>query len=256
MAIKLLVNAEAGVGKTTSISSFGNETFVVSRDAKDFTLPIPHMVVDSWYDMKTFLYGGKVIDGADTIQVDGVTDKIAAYTEKMGQPPKNVVIDSVSQIWLDVIEKASLKPNVYGSQGSEATKELGLLTKFIHEYLELNGVNIILLNHIIKEKLDGKPTGTFIPFGTGKFKDKGAFYSIVNESITIEAVGSNRCVYTKDIDKLARTTLKDIPEKMWMENIINPDKTRKLKDDEEYFTLKGHLDKLEAAQANISDFRL
>ena len=255
-AIKLLVNAEAGVGKTSLLSSFGNETFVVSRDAKEFQLPIPHMMVDKWVDMNTFLYGGDVKTANGTEHIHGVAEKIAVYAEKLGQPPKNVVFDSVSQIWMDVIEKASLTPNVYGSQGAEITKEIGLFVKFMHEYLELNGVNIIMLNHIIKEKKDGEFTGTYIPFGTGKFKDKGGYFSTVSESITIVPSGQNRVVYFNDLNKMARTTLPDMPEKMWLTNIINPAKSKKLAEDESYFSLKEHLDKLLAVSSKAAEFRL
>jgi hypothetical protein len=259
MSIKILVNGIAGSGKTSLIESFGNETFVVSRDAKNFMFPIPHMMVDKWYDMTTFLYGadtGQVDDAGNKIRIEGVADKITLYTQKMGKPPENVVIDSGSQIWMDVIEKASLTPNVYGSQGAEVTKEMGIFTKFIHEYLELNGVNVILLNHVIEEKVEGAFTGTYLPFGTGKFKDKGGFYSTVNESVTVALEGENRFVYTNSVAKMARTTLKDLPTKMYVKNIVNPDKSKKLKEGEKYFSLKDHLEKLKASRVNIAEFQL
>ena len=257
MSIKLLVNSEAGVGKTSLLRTLGNETFVVSRDAKNFTLPIPHMMVEKWYDMTTFLYGGKVKDAnGTTVEVEGVAQKMHIYTDKMGKPPENVVFDAVSQIWMDVIEKASLKQNVFGSQGAEVTKELGLLVKFIHEFLELNGVTVILLNHIIKEKVDGEYTGRYLSFGSGKFLEKKGFFSTVNEAITLTANGQNRTVHIKDLDKLSRTTLPDVPEKYYLENIINPAKSRKLGEGEKYFSLKEHLDLLKAQANTTADFRI
>ncbi len=256
-AIKLLINSEAGVGKTSLLSSLGVETFVVSRDAKDFNLPIPHMLVDKWYSMDIFLYGGVVKEGGESVTIAGVADKINTYAEKTGKAPENVAIDSVSQIWLDVIEKASLTPNVYGSQGAEVTMEMGKLVKFIHEFLELNGVNVILLNHIIKEKADGTETGVYIPFGTGKFLSKGAFYSTVNEAITIIASGQNRVVYTRDINKMARTSLTDIPSKLAVENIVNPEKSKKLEAGQtEYFTLKSHINTLVEIANKAEEFRI
>lgn len=257
MSIKLLINGIAGAGKTDLLGTLGKESFVVSRDAKKFMLPIPHMLVDKWYDMSTFLYGGehKNEDGAKEY-VPGVYDKLMVYADKMGQPPENVAIDSVSQIWMDVIDKASLTPNVYGSQGAEVTKEMGLFVKFVHEVLELNGINVILLNHVIEEKVDGKPTGSYVPFGSGKFKEKGAFYATVNEAVTVVPQGTNRYVYTRNDDKQARTTLKDIPDKVWIENNVHPEKSKKLQAGEEYFTLKGHLDKLLSTQVQVDDYRM
>lgn len=257
MSTKLLINGIAGAGKTDLLRTLGKETFVVSRDAKKFTLPIPHMLVDTYYDMNTLLYGANLKDeNGEPFRVDGIYDKIAAYVEKMGEPPKNVVIDSVSQIWMDVIDTASLKPNVYGSQGAEVTKEIGLFVKFVHEVLELNGINVILINHVIEEKEDGKVTGAYVPFGSGKFKDKGAFYSTVNEAITIIPDGANRSVYTRGPSKQARTFLTDIPDKMPVENTVHPEKSKKLKPDESYFSLKAHIDKLLETQEAVEDFRL
>ena len=174
MAVKLLISGLAGSGKTELLRTLGKETFVVSRDAKNFSLPLPHMLVDTYYDMDTFLYGSKQQDedGNETY-VPGVVDKLEAYAEKFGSYPETVVIDSVSQIFMDVIDVASQTPNVYGSQGAEVTKELAKLTQFIHEGLELHGMNVILINHVIEEKVEGKVTGCYIPFGSGKFLQKG-----------------------------------------------------------------------------------
>ena len=130
------------------------------------------MLVEEWVDMETFLYGGDVRTEGGKKHIDGVAEKLNAYHDKMGKVPEIVVFDSVSQIWMDVIEKASLTPNVYGSQGAEVTKELGIFVKFVHEYLEMNDITVVLLNHVIKEKADGVETGAYIPFGTGKFLTK------------------------------------------------------------------------------------
>ena len=173
MAAKILVNGIAGAGKTELLRSLTEGAFVVSRDAKEFSLPIPHMLVDTYYNMKTLIYGGTIkVDGED-VHIDGITDKMEKYNEKVGSYPTTVVIDSVSQIFMDVIDKASQTANVYGSQGAEVTKEMAILTQFIHESLELSGISVILLNHVIEEKADGKNTGAYIAFGQGKFLAKG-----------------------------------------------------------------------------------
>jgi len=258
MAIKLLISGLAGAGKTELLRSLGKETFVVSRDAKNFSLPIPHMLVDVYYDMDTLLYGGTRVDEEteESITIPGIMDKLEAYSNRFGQYPETVVIDSVSQIFMDVIDKASQTPNVYGSQGAEVTKEMAKLTQFIHETLELNGINVLLVNHVIEEKEDGKLTGELIPFGSGKFLQKGGFFSTTNEAITIVLEGSHRVVYTRNPRKQARTMLTGLPEKLYLENTVNPDKSKKLKDGEYYFNLKDHLQTLKENQQNVEEWSI
>jgi len=257
MAIKLLVSGLAGAGKTELLRSLGKETFVVSRDAKQFSLPIPHMLVDTYYDMDTLLYGATIKDDEGNDQlIPGIVDKLDAYSEKFGSYPETVVIDSVSQIFMDVIDKASQTPNIYGSQGAEITKEIAKLTKFVHEFLELNGVNVILINHVIEEKAEGKFTGELIPFGSGKFLQKGGFFSTVNESITLVLEGTHRVVYTRDPRKQARTMLPNTPDKMYLKNTVHPDKSKKLKDGEEYFSLNEYLQKLIGNQTNVEEWSI
>lgn len=257
MSFKLLVNGLAGAGKTQLLKTLDPETtFVVSRDAKNFTLELPHMLVDNYYNMTTLLYGGKVKDeNGDDVEIPGIIDKLNAFVDHFGNPPKVVVIDSVSQIFMDVIEVASLTPNVYGSQGAEVTKEMGLLTKFLHEELEQNGISTIFLNHVIEEKADGKKTGDYISFGSGKFLEKGGFYSITNEAITLTMEAGHRIIYTRGRDKLARTFLEEVPTKMYVENYENPEKSKKLKDGEKYFTLADYVNALEASQKSVDKFR-
>jgi len=255
--IKLLINGVAGAGKTELLRPFGKETFVISRDAKNFSLPIPHMLVDTYYDMDTFINGATEKDeNGNDIYIPGVLDKLDAYVEKFGKPPENVVIDSVSQIFMDVIDVASQKPNVYGSQGAEVTKEMAKLTQFIHEGLELQGINVILINHVIKEKEDGKFINSYVSFGSGKFLDKGGFYSTTNESILLALEGANRVVITRGTDKQARTMLTDIPDKYYVENFVHPEKSRKLKEGEEYFNLKTHLATLTATQVEAEEWAI
>ncbi len=244
-SIKILINGVAGAGKTSLLTTLGKETFVVSRDAKKFGLGIPHMLVENYQDMDTLIYGE-----------EGIITTIDKYEEKFGKYPENVVIDSVSQITMDVIDKASQTPNVYGSQGAEITKEMATFVKFIHEDLELNGINVILLNHVIPEKDEGKETGAYSQFGQGKFLAKGGFYAATNEAITIVPSGNHRAVYLRGTKKQARTTLSDMPDKMPVENYVNPSKSPKLKEGEKYFNLKSHIETLVASQKKVTDWVL
>ena len=255
MAIKLVVNGVAGAGKTDLLRTLGKETLVVSRDSKAFSLPLPHMLVDVFYDMTTLCYGGdKTVDG-EKAHINGVVDVMENYATKFGEYPTNVAFDTVSQLFMDVIDNASQRPNVYGSQGAEVTKEMAIFTKFLHE-LELNGINIILFNHVIEEKADGKKTGAYTSFGSGKFLEKGGFYSVVNEAVTLYEEGTHRKVHISGKDKLARTLLEDIPDTMYVENSRYPDKSKKLKEGEEYYSLAWHMNKLLEAQQSVEEWSL
>lgn len=257
MTVKLLVNAIAGGGKTSLLESMGEDTFVVSRDAKSFGFALPHMLVETYYDMNTFIYGGTIKDDdGDDVEIEGIMQKIEKYEERFGKYPTYVVLDSVSQITMDVIDVASQTANVYGSQGAEITKELALLTKFIHEDLELNGMNVILMNHVTEEKEEGKKTGVFLPFGQGKFLAKGAFYATTNEAITLVPKGENREVFLRGTDKQARTTASELPDRMWVRNIVDESKSKRLKEGEEYFSLKNHMDYLVEKQGSVKKWSL
>jgi len=255
MSAKILVNGESGTGKTTLLNSLDPKTtFVVSRDSKEFTLPIPHMLVKEYYDMNTFLFGGTLKIDGEEVETLGVVDKMEAFNDKLGYYPETVVFDTVSQLTMDVINKALKTPNVYGSQGAEINKELGIFVDFLHEYLELNGINIILLNHVIKDKSD--EATEYVAFGQGQFKNKGGFYSIVDESVTLAQEGNYLVVYTKGMLKQARSKL-DIPAKMYIESKGEPIKTKKLKEGESYYNLNTHLQMLIENNSKVTtDFRL
>lgn len=256
MAAKIVINGIAGAGKTDLLRSLSSDSFVVSRDAKEFSLPIPHMLVDTYYNMSTLLYGGAIKEDGQDVHIEGVTDKMEIYKEKTGKYPSTVVIDSVSQIFMDVIDKASQTPNVYGSQGAEVTKEMAILTQFIHESLELSGINVVLLNHVIEEKDEGKSTGSYVPFGQGKFLAKGGFYSTTNEAVTVVPEGSHRAVYTRGTKKQARTSIVDLPDKMYIADTVHPEKSKKLKEDEKYFNLQEHIDTINSMHEEVGEWKL
>ncbi len=255
MSAKILINSESGVGKTSLLATLDpTKTLVISRDSKAFSLSIPHMLVEEFYNMNTLLFGGEVQVDGKAVTVEGVTDKMEAFNESVGEYPETIVFDTVSQITMDVINKALQTPNVYGSQGAEINKELGVLVDFLHEYLELNGINIILLNHVIKDKSD--EATEYIAFGQGQFKNKGGFFSIVDESVTLAQEGSYLVAYTKGSLKQARSKL-DVPAKMYIESTGDPIKSKKLKDGEIYYTLGNHLDMVIEANSKVTkEFRL
>jgi len=255
MAAKILINSESGVGKTSLLATLDpTKTLVISRDSKAFSLSMPHMLVEEFYDMNLLLFGGEITQEGEVITVEGVTDKMEAFEAKMGYYPETIVFDTVSQITMDVINKAMKTPNVYGSQGAEINKELGIFVDFLHEYLELNDINIVMLSHVIKDKSD--EATEYIGFGQGKFAAKGGWFSIVDESVTLAQEGSYLVAYTKGSLKQARSKL-DIPAKMYIESTGDPIKSKKLKEGEVYYTLGDHLNMvIEANKKVTKEFRL
>ena len=256
MAAKILINGIAGAGKTDLLRSLSEGSFVVSRDAKEFSLPIPHMLVDTYYNMSTLVYGGDIKVDGETVHIDGITDKMEIFKEKTGSYPKTIAIDSVSQIFMDVIDKAAQTPNVYGSQGAEVTKEMAILTQFIHESLELSGINVVLLNHVIEEVNEGKSTGAYVQFGQGKFLAKGGFYSTTNESVTVVPEATHRVVHTRGTNKQARTSIIELPDKLYIANTVNPDKSKTLKEGEKYFNLQDHIDLINSMNTTAEEWKL
>ena len=55
---------------------------------------------------------------------------------------------------------------------------------------------------------------------------------------------------------MARTAHADLPDKMYVENTVDPEKSKKLKEGETYFSLRSHLDLLLSTQENVKEFVL
>ena len=83
-----------------------------------------------------------------------------------------------------------------------------------------------------------------------------AFYATTNESITLVPKGENREVYLRGTDKQARTTASELPDRMWVENIVDPSKSKRLKEGEEYFSLQSHIDYLMEKQKSVKKWSL
>lgn len=246
MAAKILINGVSGTGKTSLLRSL-KKAFVISRDGKEFSLKIPHMTVKKFYDMSTTLYGGTVKEDNETIVVEGVFDKLEKYNEKFGEYPETVVIDSVSKFMIDIIDYANANFKNFDVH-SCINAQIGILTEFVQEKLVANGVNVILINHVMENDKKG-----YIPIGQGKFKDKGGFFSEVDHSIFIEEEGQHYVVIHRGADYQARTMLDDIPDKQYVENFKKPEKSKKLAEGEVYYVLQEHIDKINAIGSNIAD---
>lgn len=245
MSAKILINGPAGTGKTSLLKPL-RKTFVVSRDGKAFPFPMAHMVIKEYLGMSTILYGGDIeVDGEET-HIEGVLEKIEKYNDKFGEYPETVAIDSVSKLMLDAIDYANLNFEGFDVH-STINKEMATLTSFIQETLVANGVNVVLINHVMENDKKG-----YIPIGQGKFKDKGGFYSEVDYSLFIEG-GKYPKVTHRGSDKQARTLIEGMPTTQYVRNIIDDSKSKKLGEDESFFDLQEYIDIIATAATEIAD---
>ncbi len=167
MAAKILINGIAGTGKSSLVRDL-KDAFVISRDGKAFPFKIPHMLIPNYHSMATILHGGTVKHEDGSIEeVEGVLEKLDKYEAKFGHYPSTVVIDSVSKLMQDAIDYANLNFKNFDVH-SCINAEIAILTTFIQETLVANGVNVILINHVMENDKKG-----YVPVGQGKFKDKG-----------------------------------------------------------------------------------
>lgn len=244
MGAKILINGVAGSGKTNLIKTL-TDAFVISRDGKDFPFNIPHMVVPEFYSMDIMINGGEVeIDGED-VYIEGFYDKIEKYNKKTGKYPETIVIDSASKIMQDIIDFANLNFTNFDIH-SHINREIAVLTKFVQEGLVANDMNVVIINHVMDNDKKG-----LIPIGQGKFKDKGSWYSEVDHAILVE----NLKVTHRGVSSQARSTLSGIPDKQYIENDVNPAKSKKLPEGEEYYDLQKHIDMILETQNSNSEWK-
>lgn len=247
MSAKILANGKSGTGKSSLVKGL-RKAFVVSRDGKAFPFKMPHMTIKEYIDMSTVILGGTIKDEeGNDVYYEGIMDKLEKYAERNGEYPETVVIDSVSKLMQDAIDYANLNFDGFDVH-STINKEIAVLTSFIQETLVANNVNVVLINHVMENDKKG-----YIPIGQGKFKDKGAWYSEVDESFLVEENGGNISVTFRGSNNQARTLLEDMPNKMYVANFQDPSKSKKLKDGEEYFDLQTYIDKINSNANEIAD---
>jgi len=243
MGAKILINGISGSGKTTLMKSLTN-TFVVSRDGKAFPFNIPHMLVPTFYSMNALINGGVVKSEGEEIEVEGFFDKLEKYKEVIGDYPKTIAIDSASKLMQDIIDFSNLNFTNFDIH-SHINKEVAVFTSFVQEDLVANGINVVILNHVMDNDKKG-----LVPIGQGKFKDKGGFYGEVDHSILV----SDMKVHHRGVKNQARTTIAELPDTQYVENIVDPSKSKKLKEGETYYDLQKHIDLILETHNNNSEW--
>ena len=231
MSGKLLINGISGAGKTSLLKGL-KDSFTISRDGKAFPFDMAHMLVPTFYGMEILIHGGTVKIDDDEVEIEGFFAKMDRYEEKFKEYPKTVAIDSASKLMQDIIDDSNLRFTNFDIH-SNINKQIAILTKFVQEDLVANGINVVILNHVMDNEKKG-----LVPIGQGKFKDKGGFYGEVDHSILVQDMK----VFHRGVMNQARTTIDALPDWQYVENTVTPAKSKKLKAGESYYDLQTHLD--------------
>lgn len=188
---KILIAGLPNTGKTTLLKTLKN-AFVVSRDGKPFSLPMPHVNVPEYQ---------KIDDLLDLVQ-----DKLTAYEERFKALPDTICFDSVSRIFTDI--EASCSKRFHGYDvWSNVNKEINTFLDALNSMQE-SGFNLVLIAHAVWD-VDAKK---FIETCKGSFAKTGGFLSVVDYAINIDVVGNKRIVSHRGTS-LSRTLIADMPDK-------------------------------------------
>ena len=188
---KILIAGLPNTGKTTLLKTLKN-AFVISRDGKPFSLPMPHVNVPEYQ---------KIDDLLDLVQ-----EKLTAYEEKFKALPDTICFDSVSRIFTDI--EASCSKRFHGYDvWSNVNKEINTFLDALNSMQE-SGFNLVLIAHAVWD-VDAKK---FIETCKGSFAKTGGFLSTVDYAINIDIVGNKRIV-THRGTSLSRTLIEGMPDK-------------------------------------------
>lgn len=212
---RILITGLSNSGKTTLLKTL-TDTFVVSRDGKPFSLPLPH------WNVPDFVTIDEVISG--------IAEKLEVYKVKFNDYPRTIAIDSVSRIFTDIENSCSKRFKGF-DVWSNVNKEIHAFTEAISE-MESGGYNVILIAHCVWDEKAGK----YIETCKGSFAKIGGFLSIVDYALNIDMVGKKRIVTHRGMN-LARTLLEDMPDKQ----------------DADTFNLQEYLDKVSSKASTVTE---
>lgn len=220
MAVKFLVAAFEKSGKSTITSKLRN-SFVFNFDAKEYGFKVPHSNMKNYNGMSNLL--------AQMIE------KLKLYKEKTGSYPETVVLDTVTQMY-SAMQAYNSEPGRYKGFAIHTanTKDTLDFNEFIEKQLIPNGMNVIIVAHT---KYDESTSRYIIP-ASGAFKDGGSWTSVVNDSVYIEQKNGKLIVHLDNLKYPCRTTLKDLPESISIEE----------------YDLQEHLDKLKANKVEAEEY--
>lgn len=195
--VKLLVAGYESSGKSTITSKVEN-ALVINFDKKEYGFSVPHA-------------NFKKYEGIDSV-IDFINEKISSYKEKFGKFPDFIILDTITQLYAAMTKYNSIKYSGFKihEQNNIDTLELN---NYIENVLIANGVSVIVVAHTVVDPDSGRH---IIP-AQGQFAKAGSWLSIVNDAIFIEKSSGKLIVYFKSFKYPARSTLKELPEKVDMD---------------------------------------
>ena len=198
MAIKLLVSGFEASGKSTLTSAI-KDALVINFDRKEYGFSIPHANFKQYEGM------GSVINF--------INEKINNYKEKFKKLPKFLIIDTVTQLYAAIVRYNNIKYTGFNIHSQNNIDTLDF-NAYIEDILIPNGINVVIVGHTTWDEATNRYT---IP-ANGDFKKNGSWLSVVNNAIFIEKTNGKLSVHFHSLKLPARTTLKDMPEKVAIED--------------------------------------
>lgn len=190
-AIKLLVCAFESSGKST-ITSELEEVLVFNFDHKEYSFEVPHANL-------------KEYQGMDHL-IQQMSDKIEAYHTKFKKYPKNIVFDTVTQMYSSMQKYNADKYKGFDVHTNNNRDTLAF-NEFIESTIIPSGINAIVVAHTMYDEA----TARHIIPATGAFSKAGSWLSVVNDSVFIEKKSNKLVIHTSGLKYPARSTLKDLP---------------------------------------------
>ena len=220
MAIKLLISGFENTGKST-IASQLKDALVINFDKKEYGFPVPHVNIKDYEGMEAV--------------TELITEKLEAYVEKFGNPPKAIVIDTVTQMYASMQKFNDSKYNGFDIH-KHNNKDTLEFNEYIENVLLPNDISVIIVAHTVFDADSGRH---IIP-ATGAFAKAGSWLSVTNEACYIEKKANKRIVHFTTMKYPCRSTLSDIAESQDMEQ----------------FDINAFVDKLIASKVEAADFVL
>lgn len=191
--VKLLVSGITNSGKTSLLQTL-EDVLVIARDGKKYPFPQPHVNVPDFTNID------------DVINL--IVEKVEAYEKAYKSVPQTIVIDSISKILLDieayVLEQVKSFP--YGKVNTEIKKFVDFLEADVSTMF-----NIVLVSHALFNEDTG---GYNLVNAGGSYGKKGGMLSEVDEAVFLEIKGKNRYIHYRNSRMAARTTMKELPDKV------------------------------------------
>ena len=191
MAAKVLLLGLPASGKTTLLRSL-EDAYIVAVDGKNYPFEQPHTNIEGFESISDLL--------------DIVNEKVAAYEERFGKPPKTIAFDSVSRILTYITDCCNAKFQGF-TVWSEANKQISTFVNFVNDILSAD-INVVLVSHAIWNE----DVGRYAEVAQGNFGKIGGFLSTVDYASFLEVKSNKRIVHHRNPKFIARTLVDDMPD--------------------------------------------